>query len=78
MMLRDSEYRGAGSYRLVEKLARESLGQDQHGERREFVELVQLAHEHDLPVASVHAKKAAKADDAEADAEGDAAEGGEE
>lgn len=42
------------------------------------VELVQLAHEHDLPVASVHAKKAAKADDAEADAEGEAAEGGEE
>lgn len=43
------------------------------------VEMVQLAHEHDLPVASVHAKKAAKADDAEADAEGgEAAEGGEE
>jgi len=43
------------------------------------VELVQLSHEHDLPVASVHAKKAAKAEDEEAEGEGgEEAEGGEE
>lgn len=43
MMLRDSEFKGSGSYRLVEKIARSALGEDQHGERREFVELVGLA-----------------------------------
>ena len=43
------------------------------------VELVQLSHDHDLPVASVHAKKVAKTEDDSAEAEGDeGAEGGEE
>lgn len=43
MLLRDSEWKGAGSYPLVERLAEGALGADLHGERREFLELVQLA-----------------------------------
>jgi Ca-activated chloride channel family protein len=43
MLLRDSEFIGAGSYGLVEKLAGGALGQDEHGERREFLKLVERA-----------------------------------
>ena len=43
MLLRDSEFKGSGSYRLVEKIARSAIGDDAHSERREFVELVGLA-----------------------------------
>ena len=43
MLLRDSEFKGAGSYRLVERLAEGALGDDEHGERSEFLELVSLA-----------------------------------
>ena len=43
MLLRDSEFKGAGSYRLVERLAEGAIGDDEHGERREFLELVSLA-----------------------------------
>ncbi|MEM9177129.1 MAG: YfbK domain-containing protein, partial [Myxococcota bacterium] len=43
MLLRDSEYTGAGNYRLVERLAEGAVGDDVHGERREFLELVSLA-----------------------------------
>jgi len=43
MLLRDSEYTGAGSYRLVEKLAEDSLGEDTSGQRKEFLELVSRA-----------------------------------
>ncbi len=43
MLLRDSEFKGSGSYRLVERLAEDAIGADEHGERREFLELVSLA-----------------------------------
>ena len=43
MLLRESEFKGAGSYRLVERLAEGAIGDDEHGERREFLELVSLA-----------------------------------
>ena len=43
MLLRDSEFAGAGSYRLVEKLAEDSLGEDTSGQRKEFLELVSRA-----------------------------------
>ncbi len=43
MLLRDSEFKGAGDYGLVERLARDAIGPDEHGERREFLELVSLA-----------------------------------
>jgi Ca-activated chloride channel family protein len=43
MLLRDSEFKGAGHYELVAKLARSAIGEDAHGERREFLELVERA-----------------------------------
>jgi hypothetical protein len=45
MLLQDSEYRGIGDYRLVQRLARSALGVDDRGERAEFVRLVALAEE---------------------------------
>jgi Ca-activated chloride channel family protein len=43
MLLRDSEFKGAGSYTLVADLARNAVGRDEYGERKEFLELVDLA-----------------------------------
>lgn len=43
MLLRGSEFGGAGSFGLVADLAAEALGSDEHGERKEFLELVELA-----------------------------------
>ena len=43
MLLRDSDFKGAGSYRLAERLAEGAIGHDGHGERKEFLELVQVA-----------------------------------
>ena len=43
MLLQESEFKGAGDYRLVEALASNALGRDEHGERKEFLQLVELA-----------------------------------
>ena len=43
MLLRDSEYKGQGSFEMVQSLGREALGRDDHGERAEFLQLVALA-----------------------------------
>ena len=43
MLLRDSEYKGTGSFELVEALARGALGEEQRGEREEFLEVVAQA-----------------------------------
>lgn len=43
MLLRDSEYRGTGSFGRVLELARGSRGQDLHGDRAEFIRLVETA-----------------------------------
>ncbi len=43
MLLRDSEFKGAGDYALVAELAKDAVGQDEYGERREFLQLVDLA-----------------------------------
>ena len=45
MLLRDSEYRGESDYTLVRKLARSSLGEDEHAHRAEFLSLVARARE---------------------------------
>jgi Ca-activated chloride channel family protein len=44
-LLRDSEFKGVGDYDLVSELAREAVGGDEYGERREFLELVELARQ---------------------------------
>ncbi len=43
MLLRDSNYKGAASYDLVVDLARNALGPDPHGNRKEFLTLVDKA-----------------------------------
>lgn len=43
MLLRDSEYKGASSYAQVRRLAEGAVGEDPHGHKREFLELVSEA-----------------------------------
>lgn len=43
MLLRDSEYKGDTSYGKVRRLAQDALGQDPHGHKHEFLELVSKA-----------------------------------
>ncbi len=43
MLLRDSEYKGEASFDMVLELARESRGDDPHGDRAEFLKLVTTA-----------------------------------
>ena len=43
MLLRDSEFKGDADWELVLKAAQNSLGEDQHGYRSEFVKLVRMA-----------------------------------
>jgi Ca-activated chloride channel family protein len=43
LVLRDSEHKGEASFDLVEGLAEGALGDDPHGDRAEFVELVRQA-----------------------------------
>jgi len=43
MLLRDSEFKGTGDYALVADLAKNAVGLDEYGERKEFLELVELA-----------------------------------
>lgn len=43
MLLRDSEFKGEGSFEMVQALGREAMGRDDHGERAEFLQLVALA-----------------------------------
>ncbi|GAB3896630.1 VWA domain-containing protein [Larkinella knui] len=44
LLLRDSEFKGTAHYNQVETLAKQALGRDPEGYRREFVRLVKLAH----------------------------------
>ncbi len=43
MLLRASEHRGNATYDAVLELAEEGLGEDQHGYRAEFLEIVKRA-----------------------------------
>jgi len=43
MLLRDSEYKGASSFEMVQALGREAMGRDDYGERAEFLQFVALA-----------------------------------
>lgn len=43
MLLRDSEHKGAATYASTVEWAREARGEDRHGYRAEFLQLVQLA-----------------------------------
>jgi Ca-activated chloride channel family protein len=43
MLLRNSEHRGDASFEMVLELARESRGRDPHGDRAEFLKLVETA-----------------------------------
>ncbi len=43
MLLRDSDFKGDGSYEMVQALGRDAMGRDEHGERAEFLQLVALA-----------------------------------
>jgi len=43
LLLRDSEHRGEATYALVRDLAHGALGEDPHGDRRAFMELVETA-----------------------------------
>ncbi|HEX7377516.1 MAG TPA: VWA domain-containing protein, partial [Pirellulales bacterium] len=45
MLLRNSPYRGAASYKSVLALAEQGLGNDAHGYRAQFIELVRQARE---------------------------------
>ncbi len=44
-LLRDSDFKGNGSYKKVIELANEGLGEDIHGYRREFVRLVESVNQ---------------------------------
>lgn len=43
MVLRNSPYKGTGSFEAVEQLAKKSLGNDVEGYRKEFIELIRKA-----------------------------------
>ena len=43
MLLRDSDFKGDGSFEMVQALGRNAMGRDDHGERAEFLQLVALA-----------------------------------
>ncbi len=43
MLLRDSEYKGDATYKLVTRLAQGSKGEDQEGYRSEFIQLIKLS-----------------------------------
>ena len=45
MLLQGSEFRGVGDEDLVSELAKEAIGGEEHGERREFLALVELGSE---------------------------------
>ena len=45
MLLRDSEYKGVSDYGMVMELAKNALGKDVYGEKKEFIELVKRAKE---------------------------------
>jgi len=45
MLLRDSAHRGAANFGMVLELAEAGRGEDEHGYRREFIELVKQARE---------------------------------
>jgi Ca-activated chloride channel family protein len=42
-LLRNSQYKGNGDFKLVEELARKAMGNDEEGYRNEFVQLVENA-----------------------------------
>ena len=46
MLLRGSEHKGTATWDLAKGLARDALGQDPHGYRREMLELIDLAAKH--------------------------------
>ena len=43
MLLRSSQYKGNGSFNLVKQLAKNAMGNDEEGYRKEFVQLVENA-----------------------------------
>jgi Ca-activated chloride channel family protein len=43
LLLRDSEFKGEATFELVRDLAHAALGEDPHGDRRAFMELVETA-----------------------------------
>jgi Ca-activated chloride channel family protein len=43
MLLRDSEFKANADYDMVQKLAKDALGQDQYGYRNDFVQLAEQA-----------------------------------
>jgi Ca-activated chloride channel family protein len=43
MLLRDSKHKGRASWSHARELARESIGDDRHGDRRELVEMIRAA-----------------------------------
>lgn len=43
MLLRDSQYKGSGSYRMIHSLAAGALNDDEYGHQREFLSLVEKA-----------------------------------
>ena len=43
MLLRDSKYKGSGNFSLVHQLAKNALGQDAEGYRKEFIQLAENA-----------------------------------
>lgn len=43
MLLRNSQYKGSGNFKLVEQLAKNAMASDEEGYRKEFVQLVENA-----------------------------------
>ena len=43
MLLRNSEYKGKGNFEMVEQMAKQAIGDDTEGYRKEFVQMVQNA-----------------------------------
>jgi Ca-activated chloride channel family protein len=55
MLLRDSPHRGETHYAKIHGWAKTAIGADEHGHRREFLRLVQIAQRHPLPTARLAA-----------------------
>jgi Ca-activated chloride channel family protein len=53
MLLRDSEYKGGATFRLVRELASAGLGEDRGGYRAGFLELVRQAEDLQLARAAI-------------------------
>jgi len=48
MTLRDSKFKGNATYDNISEMAQGALGKDEHGYRKEFLDLIQKAKQADV------------------------------